>query len=142
MYANTDTRFEIDEESTKVLSAGWHRYLSFCGAGTFSYAVFTDDKNDGFDVYVITPGTDPTDFLNGDGRHYPDCGAKQMRSFVGECTIPQGARLLIDNYESHPIRLTVIIENKDNASWPDMTWDSNSYRYDENELREIYYMFH
>jgi len=142
MYSITDTSFEKDEEFTKVLSGGWFSTIRFCDSGTYYYSVSTDDKYDGFDLYVITAATDAKDFLNVGGRYYPDCGKENMQSFSDTCTVSMSDQLLIHNNESNPIRISVTIIDQDNASWPEMTWDSNAYRYDENELREIYYMFH
>ena len=80
MYYQTSTRFAIDEEFSDILSDGWWQTIPFCGSGSYYYEFSTDKENDGFDIYVLLPETDPKTFLSKGGIIYDSCGAKHMQA--------------------------------------------------------------
>lgn len=149
MYAVTDTRFTQDYNKRITLDEGYHWSASFCNAGTYSYSIDSDSSSNGFYVYVITPETNPSSFISGDsGLHYTDCGggSKNYISFSRSCTVPQGAKLLLNNkddlFQFSAISLQVQIIDQNQISWPDFAWDNSVFQYDQRFLNEVWNLYH
>jgi len=140
MYPTTQTRFTEDYVESDFMGDGHYKWIPFCGGGTFQYSVSNDDQYSGFNVYIITPDTDPQEFIENGGSHYPDCAGENKISFGSTCTIPEGAKLLIHNFrddksKSYKVDITIIDLNE--RSWPDMTWRSEDLQYSDELFQYI-----
>lgn len=143
MYSETNTRFEVDHEISKVISGGWLSTIPLCGAGMYSYSFETDDPATGFDLFVLRPGVDPKSFSGESGRFYVGCGEKGMHRYPGSCTVEDGAQIYIENTSaSDAIRLSGKIIDENYPSWPDMNWDQSVFQYDSNQLTKYWELFH
>jgi len=97
MYDKTDTRFDEDYTDSFSLTEGYYRSIPFCNSGAVYYEITSDDKNNGFDVYVLPPDSDPQDLIDGTILSYVDCGAYNMVSYSNDCNVADGAALMIYN---------------------------------------------
>jgi len=103
LYYKTDTKFVTDYDRTLALDEGEYYTLPFCNAGTMQYQVSSEDQYNGFYIYVLPPETDSRNFIEYSiGKSYPDCSTENlMTKFGSTCTVPVGAKLVIDHpYDS------------------------------------------
>ena len=151
MYYKTDSRFETEYDEIIALDEGEYITLPFCSGGTMQYQVSSEDKNNGFHVYVLPPETDSKNFIELDvGQYYPDCSTENLMTKYGStCTVPDGAKLVIEHpydinlLDSDLIRVDVKIINLDQVKVPaDLSWDMSVFEYDEQWLNEIWNMYH
>jgi len=149
MYYKTDSRFETEYDEIIALDEGEYITLPFCSGGAILYQISSDDKNNGFYAYVLPPETDSSNFIDyGVGQYYPDCSTeKLMVKFGDECTVPDGAKLVIYNLNDllnfDVIRVDVKIIDMDEVKVPaDLTWDMSVFEYDETWLNQIWNMYH
>jgi len=149
MYYKTDSRFETEYHKIIALDEGEYITLPFCSGGTILYQISSDDKNNGFHVYVLPSETDSSNFINyRTGKYYPDCSTENtMVTFGNECTVPNGAKLVIHNpddiFNFDVIRVDVKIIDLDQVKVPaDLSWDMSVFEYDEQWLNEIWNMYH
>ncbi len=149
MYFKTETRFETDYDKIIALDEGEYITIPFCSGGTKGYRISSEDKSNGFHVYVLPPATDSKNFIElGVGKYYPDCSTEElMIEFGDECTVPDGAKLVIHNtddlFNFDVIRVDVKIIDMDIAKVPaDLTWDMSVFEYDAAWLNEIWNMYH
>jgi len=149
MYYKTDIKFETEYDEIIALDEGEYITLPFCSGGTILYQISSDDKNNGFHVYVLPPETDSSNFINyRTGKYYPDCSTENtMVTFGNECTVPNGAKLVIHNpddiFNFDVIRVDVKIIDLDQVKVPaDLSWDMSVFEYDEKWLNEIWNMYH
>jgi len=149
MYYKTDSRFETDYDKTIALDEGEYITIPFCSGGTTIYQISSEDKSNGFHVYVLPPETDSKNFIEfGVGKYYPDCSTENpMVKFGYECTVPDGAKLVIYNpddlFNFDVIRVDVKIIDLDMVKTPaNLAWDMSVFEYDEVWLNEIWNMYH
>jgi len=143
MYYQGDTHFEIDQQISEVVAGGYYYEIPVCGAGKYSYSFKTDNSFTGFNIFVLPPGQDAYEISGGGGHYYSGCGAENMHSYSGSCTVDSGAKIYIGNTSMvDAIRLSGKIIDMDTLSWPDMAWDQNAFQYDSNELAKIWKLFH
>ena len=132
MYEYSSIRFEVDQEISEVIAGGWYLTTPLCGAGAYVYSFETQDLSMGFDIFVLPPGSDADDVALGDGRSYAGCGQEGLHRYSNSCTVDAGAMIYVGNTSYlDPIRLTGRIIDADVPPWPNMTWDTRSYQYDE-----------
>ena len=147
MYSNTMTTFETDYKNIIILDEGVYTSIKFCNSGLMSYQVSSDDDW-GFYLYVITPETNPANFLDSNqGQFYSKCSADEvMISYGNTCNVPAGAQLLIFNRDEllqfDAIRVDVKITNLNERNLPDMAWDFKAFQYDETWLNDVWNMYH
>ena len=143
MYYQMDTRFEVDQQVSEVIPGSYYQTIPLCGAGEYSYSFETEDSSTGFDIFVLPSSQDASEISGGSGSYYIDCGAKNMHSFSGSCTVESGSKIYIGNISRmDAIQLSGKIIDMETVSWPDMTWDQNVFQYDSNELTKIWDLFH
>lgn len=142
MYSQTATRFEVDQEISEVISGGWSYTIPLCGEGTYSYSFETDDPYMGFDLFVIPSGGDTNSISGGNSRGYIGCGKERMHRYSGSCVVESGSKIYIENISAiNTIHLSGKIININNPPWPDMTWDQNVFKYDNNQLTKYWELF-
>lgn len=150
MYATTDYRLSVDYDKTTTLDEGEFTWISFCRAGTFSYTVSSSDSSNGFLIYVLTPQTDPTSFINNaNGQFYPSCSGKESQAystFSGNCVVPYGAKLLLYNKNDllkfNAINVSVRIVDENQRPVPELEWDKRAFEYDDSLLNEVWNLYH
>ena len=142
MYYQTATRFEVEQEISELIPAGYSYAFPLCDSGTYSYSFESENRNAGFDVFIIPPGVDPKSVSAGGGRIYAGCGKENMLSYSGSCDGGSGARIYIANKSSSaalPMEGQII--NRTNPPWPDMTWDPTEFQYDNATLMRYRELF-
>jgi len=148
MYDNTETKLVTDYHETIALDEGEYITLPFCSGGTMQYQASSEDKYNGFHVYVFPPETDPTNFIeNGIGLYYSDCSTENpMVKFGYTCNVANGAKLVIYNPDDilnfDVIRVDTTISDLNEVKNPKFIWEKNIFEYDDAWLNEIWYMFH
>ncbi len=151
VYPKIDPRFETDYEETIALDEGEYITLQFCSGGTKGYEISSEDQFNGFYVYVLPPETDSTNFIEyGIGKDIPNCSTEDLMVTFGKtCTVPEGAKLVIDHpydsdfLNSDLIRVDVmIISDPGKTIGVDAQWDSDTFEYDDAWLNEIWNMYH
>ena len=143
MYSETDTRFEVYQNISEVISGGWYYTTTLCNAGTYQYSFEAEGAYSGFDLFVLPPGQDAYEISGGSGIYYPDCSKKDMHSYSNSCTVANGAKIYIGNTSfEDTIRVSGEIIDMNNISWPDMAWDQNALLYNKNDLTRYWNLFH
>lgn len=142
MYRSVAQQFDIDFESSFNLDEGAIQPIRLCG-GNLSYSVSTNEKNQGFSVYALTPGTDPSSFITkGEGKHYSNCMNKNIISGSGSCSVSQGSTLVLYNkddwlkFNTMNISLKIDQQNQNTRS-VDWKWDPKGFAYDVNWLNDV-----
>lgn len=149
MYGSgTGNDFVSDYEKTTTLDEGSYQTIPFCGSGEYWYSLGSDNQYNGFQVYVITSDTNPTNFLRGEGgQHWTKCGSngEKMKSFSGSCTVPSGAKLLIYNpdelLQTRAINIEIKIVDTDERKWPDMNFNDSELVYSKELLDYVRKLF-
>ncbi len=142
MYYQTTTRFEVEQEISEMIPAGYAYTFPLCDSGTYSYSFESENEKAGFDIFVIPPGADSKNISTGGGRVYTGCGKENMLSYSGSCNVDSGARIYIANKSSSaalPMEGQII--NRTNPPWPDMTWDQTEFQYDSAMLMRYKELF-
>jgi len=148
MYDQTDRRFWTEREVKFALDEGELRWAEFCSGGKIAFQASSDNKYNGFHVYILPPETDPANFINYDiGNYYPDCSTEnRMVEFGVSCTVADGAKWMIynpsDRLDVDLMRVTVKTFNMNEREFPDYEWDWDIFEYDENWINEIWNMYH
>ena len=142
MYYLTSTQFAKDKEFSYSIESNYWRWIYFCGSGEQYYYVSSNSEEDGFDVYVLPPNTDPNTFVSEGGSRYTNCGAERKLTYYYTCSIASGSKLMIHNYEDYTIKITGYMIDKNPNKWPNMGWDPNAFEYPADALFEIWDMFH
>jgi len=142
MYFSTDTRFATDLEKRITLDEGYYKVFELCRGGSYWYSVKSNDASHGFYFYVVTPTTNPREFINEDkGTYYSGCIAEDYASYSGNCNVAEDAHLIIYNYnellKTSALILDVKIVEQNERLWPDMTWDIDSLQYSEELIEYI-----
>ena len=66
-----------------------------------------------------------------------------MHRFSESCNVADGAKIYLSNTSDwDTIRLEGTVTRQDAADWPNMKWDEAAFRYDDEELRTYYDLFH
>jgi len=142
MYYQTSTQFAKDKEFSYSLERNHWRWIYFCGSGEQYYYVSSNSEEDGFDVYVLPPETDPNTFVSEGGSRYTNCGAERKLWFSHTCSIASGSKLMIHNYEDYTIKITGHMIDENSNKWPEMTWDYNVFQYDTSYMNYVRNLFH
>lgn len=143
MYFQTANKYEVDSEISVVIAGGWWHTFPICGFGKYSYTFETDDPNNGFNIFVLPPGSDPKSVSGEGGNVYVGCGKSGVYRYSGSCTVANGAFIYIFNTSySSAIRLSGSILSLNNPPWPDMTWDQEAYQHDDDLLTNYWKLFH
>ena len=124
MYEYTDTRFVSDHELSTIIAGGWWYSLPLCDSGKYHYSFETEQSDQGFNLFVLPPETDPHSFAEDGGKVYTDCGKERMHRFSGTCNVANGAKIYLKNTSDwSAIRLEGTVIHLDAVDWPEMTWD-------------------
>ena len=142
MYYLTSIQFAKDKEFSYSIESNYWRWIYFCGSGEQYYYVSSNSEEDGFDVYVLPPNTDPSTFVSERGSGYTNCGAERKLSFSHTCSIASGSKLMIHNYEDYTIKITGFMIDENSNKWPEMTWDYNAFQYDTSYMNYVRDLFH
>lgn len=138
------TRHNYDIVYDEVIPSEWYTTMKFCKGGNQYFEFETSDENDGFEIVVLAPNTDPDDFLNyGTGRYYSDCGefGEIWQAYGTDCNVPADAQILISNVEDHPIEITGYIQDQNEHPEIEMGWDDDAYIYDQAYLEYVHALF-
>ena len=138
MYYATSTHFYVENEISESIASGWYMTFPLCGSGQYWYSFESEDSYEGFDIYVLPPGTDAGTVYSGDGLVYTDCGSAGMANYSNSCNVASGASIYIrPTHYYNGVTITGEIISLDEPVWPDMTWDASVFEYDDSDL--IYY---
>ena len=142
MYYQTQTQFETDVEHSFSLGRGSAQFFSFCNSGAVAYYAASSSNSDGFQAQIIPPnGGTAQDFVEGKGLIYTDCGGKNYQWLSRSCNIARGSYLGFINSEDHTIFISFKMYDKNSGYWPEMTWDKNSFQYDNTYLNHVWNLF-
>ena len=103
MYYQIDTQYEYDYKETITLRDGYRHQIPFCNSGdVFFTTEKAYDSSAGYELYVIPPSTDASDFVfRSEGKYYPDCSGdsgQTYNSISKSCNnLPSGAKLVLYN---------------------------------------------
>ena len=143
MYWQTETRFDVEQEIADIVSAGWYFTYPLCDSGSYRYSIESDNANNDFDLYVLTPGTDASTISLGEGLVYTECGKANVVQYTDTCNLPSGAVIYIENRSiNDAVRLDGEIIWMDQPSWPNMDWDELEFQYDDAQLDTYWNLFH
>jgi len=143
MYPELVRRFDVEQEIEDVIAAGWYLALPLCESGEYFYSFDTGDVYDGFNLFVLPPGTSASEASAGTGQYYPGCSAEEMSRFSEYCTVGYGSTIYIENNNLYTaIRIDGEITNLDQPSTPDFLWPEDAYQYDDAEINKIWDLFH
>ena len=97
----------------KKLRPGWYTWWKIC-SGDISYSLATDDKRDGFMIFVLPPSTDVKSFMKDrDGRYYTcEEYEKTWHKKSGTCNIAPGSHIVLKNTEENTITIDGRIRNQ------------------------------
>jgi len=147
MYPTIEPQFSKDVDKNIDLDEGEYYTMPFCKSGSMNYYLTSDDQSNGFYVYVIPSATDPTQFLNGEGKYYPSCSSEEsMVSFGETCNVGIGDKLIVYNRDDllkfGSIRVNIQVIDRNVMPQLDFTLDLDIFEYDALWLAEVYEMFH
>ena len=143
MYWQTETSFDVEQEIADIVPAGWYFTYPLCSSGNYGYSFESDDNFNGFDLFVLPPGTDASTISTGEGLVYTGCGKANMVRYTDTCDVPANAVIYIANnglYDA--VRLDGEITLLDKPPWPTMDWDQAAYEYDDAQLNAYSNLFH
>jgi hypothetical protein len=96
MYKFADDRniYELDE-SYAIDEGDWY-WLPFCESGSYRISIESEQKNHGFEAYLIPSSEDPNKFYK--GKYYSNCSTdKEYLSWTEDCSANAGDYLIIYN---------------------------------------------
>ena len=107
---HNDYDFTIEN---KVLKPSWYEWWTLCSEDQINYWFGSDDKQDGFMIFLLPPETDVSDFINDDIGKYYTCEeyGKTWVSKSNSCNVKPGSSLVLYNYNESTIRLDGYIRN-------------------------------
>lgn len=143
MYPTGHTRYKQDIHFEGPISDGWYHSVEFCNGGRQYFSVETGDRNEGVSVFVVTPDTDPKEFIADDiGMSYPACGGttETWYKYYEECEIDDGAKLVIHNTGDNTAMVEYRIVDMNDHPEIEMRWDPAAYEYSEAYLDYIDYL--
>lgn len=141
------TKFSIDYNNHIQIANGYTWIMPVCGSGPHQFQI-TSSKYPTypFDFYVMTPTGTSSGVLTGTvDTYYPSCSQQNIGGYTTTCSIPQGAKIMINN----PYKLTggdigvnvkIIDFNPDKQM--NQQWDMNFFRFDPNYLVHVWQLFH
>lgn len=145
-YQIQQMKFAEDYDQTQTLDEGYYYYVPFCKSGSYSYQITSNNQDNGFYVYVLTPETAPASFVSGSSsaKYYPSCSGEYDVAYISysnSCNVPFGSKLLVYNkddlLQTSAIQVKIqIIDTNDNDS-PDMTWNMEDFEYDQAWLDKV-----
>ena len=143
MYYQTSTHFYAEQDISESIASDWYMTFPLCEPGKYRYSFASDSSYEGFDIYVLPPGTDGATVSSGDGRVYTDCGAPTMAEYSNSCNVENGASIYISPTHSYNgVKITGEIIFLDKPVWPDMTWDDSVFEYEGSDLLYYRSLFH
>ena len=93
-----------------VVESGHFRWYTICNAGPLHYSLATEDRDVGFSLYFVAPGSDVSRFINDDqGSYYEACSGLDQRwlSKSGECHIGMGTKVVFHNDADNSHSVTI-----------------------------------
>ncbi len=137
MYHNTATHFYVEQNISEAIASGWYMTFPLCGSGQYLYSFESENSYEGFDIYVVPPGTDGAT-VNSGGLVYTDCGSTGMASYSNSCNVSFGAYIYISpTHDYNGVNITGEVITPDESVWPDMEWDESVFEYEASDL--LYY---
>ena len=138
MYYVTSTHFDVEGAISESIASGWYMTFPICGSGRYWYSFESEDSYEGFDIYVLPPGTDAGTVSSGGGLVYTDCGSAGITSYYNSCNVASGASIYIrPTHYYNGVTITGEIISLGEPVLPDMTWDASVFEYIDSDL--IYY---
>ena len=137
MYHTTTTHFYVEQDISETIASGWFMTFPLCESGQYLYSIESANSYEGFDIYVLPPGTDAATVDSG-GLVYTDCGSAGMASFSNSCNVSLGASIYISpTHYYNGVTITGEVITPDESAWPDMTWDESVFQYETSDM--LYY---
>ncbi|MQG55512.1 MAG: matrixin family metalloprotease [SAR202 cluster bacterium] len=137
MYHNTATHFFVEQDISEAIASGWYMTFPLCGSGQYFYSFESENSYEGFDIYVLPPGTDGAT-VNSGGLVYTDCGSTGIASYSNSCNVSFGASIYISpTHYYNGVTITGKVITPDESVWPDMEWDASVFEYEASDL--LYY---
>ena len=137
MYHTTTTHFYVEQDISETIASGWFMTFPLCESGQYLYSIESANSYEGFDIYVLPPGTDAATVGSG-GLVYTDCGSAGMASFSNSCNVSLGASIYISpTHYYNGVAITGEVITPDESAWPDMTWDESVFQYETSDM--LYY---
>ena len=148
MYeGGTGTRFQYDYSDTIILSDGYKRSIPFCTGGSVYFTTERVSSTDGYKVYVIPPGSNQWDAINGDAPFYLDCSAyeNKMKSFSSSCNVAEGSSLVLYNPSifgaGSDLQIEIQIVNTNPAPDKDLAFVSGSGYFSQAYIDHVKELF-
>lgn len=142
MFWQTHTRFIEDYSDELLLAEGYYRQIGFCNGGTMFYDVESEDKTNGFELYVVPKGVKLQDFVDGTARYYPDCSKTDlMIKFAEYCNVAAGDSIVIynplDSASDTASKINIKIIDYNESPAVDLGWDMDAMEYDFDAIEEL-----
>ena len=95
------------------LDSEWYQLYPICSSRELNYSFSTNDSQDGFLIYVLTPETNVDDFINdGAGRYYTcEEYGQRWHKKSNTCNIEYGSKIVLYNTQKNTIEITGWIKN-------------------------------
>jgi len=137
MYPTTTTHLYVEQDISETIASGWFMTFPLCESGQYLYSIESANSYEGFDIYVLPPGTDAATVGSG-GLVYTDCGSVGMASFSNSCNVSLGASIYISpTHYYNGVTITGEVITPDQSVWPDMVWDASVFQYETSDM--LYY---